>query len=133
MFFQSTLNCVKLMQTIQNGMHWNKETVTLLEKEEQNLSFEHLIIEDINRIGEQFKSNQKIYERNAAIRIVDEETDKILFEYLPEDKSKRNFMFMEGKRNVAKRASHSSLYAIIKHTVNGDYEEMMNAFPYHMI
>lgn len=129
MSFQSTLNCIKLMQTIQNGMLWNKETVTLLEKEEQNLSFEHLSIEDINRIGEQLKCNQKMYERNAAIRIVDEETDTILFEYLPADKSERNFMFMEGKRNVAKLASHSSLYAIIKHIVNGDYEEMMNAFP----
>lgn len=109
-------------------MDWTKETIDLLDKQEKELQFDELDDKSIQDIGKLLIKNEDNYDRNAAIRIYDERSNKVIFEYLPKDKSQRNFDFMEGKRNVSKYTKHSSLYAVIRNNILGDYEEIMKDF-----
>lgn len=127
--FVSSKRCAQIMYTIQEGIDWTPETLELLEKQEKQLQMKELNDEDIQNIGELLIMGQSNYDRNAAIRIYDEVNNKVVFEYLPEDKSQRNFDFMEGKRNVSKYTKHSSLYAVVKNAVLDEYQEIMNDFP----
>lgn len=129
MSFESSKRCAQIMYTITEGMDWTEETVKLLNQQEKDLRFKEISDEDIQNIGKLLIMNQVNYERNAAIRIYDEVNNRVVFEYLPEDKSQRNFDFMEGKRNVSKYTKHSSLYAVVKNVVFDVYQEIMNDFP----
>lgn len=127
--FSSSLRCQQIMSSIQEGMNWCEETVNLLEDEEKNLTFDKLSKEDIDNIGNLFIKNQEKYERNAAVRIFDEDRNEVVFEYLPNDKSERNFQFMDGKRNLSKATNHSSFHALVRSVVLDEHKEFMHDFP----
>ena len=127
MSYEASLRCQKILETIEKGMHWDLNTVELLEKEEETLSFEKLNEEDLKKIGEILITEQDQYERDAAVRIIDEEDGKILFEYLPADKSERNFRYMDGKRECSKLTGHSSFATLVRRDVMGEYRDELNS------
>lgn len=125
----SSLRCAEIMYTIIEGLDYNFETVELLDKQEKDLTFNVFTDEDFKKLCETLKYDQSNYERNAAFRIYDEETDEVVFEYLPEDKTERNFMFCEGKRNLTKKTGHSSFNAYVKNIVLDEYDTFIHDFP----
>lgn len=125
----SSFRCAQIMAEIVSGLDYTLETVELLDTQEKDLLFKSFTDEDMNKLQEYLKYDQSNYDRNAAVRIYDEELDKVIFEYLPEDKTERNFMFCDGKRNITRKTGHSSFNASVKNIVLDKYEDFIHDFP----
>lgn len=124
--FASSLRCAEIMDCIYAGRKYDEQTLSLLEKQEADLSFRKLSEEEIQRLGSYLIQDQEKYERNAFVRIVDERDDSIVFDYLPEDKDEHNIVYAEGKRRLAKKIGHSSFYAVVENELHHTYEDFIH-------
>ena len=126
--FAASLRCAKILQTIEAGMHMDEHALQLLKEEEENLSFSSFDADMVQYLGSLLQMQQRYFDRSAMVQIVDEETDQVVFSYIPDGKEK-NGIYLAGKRNVMKKTGHSSLYAWVEHEVYGKHEDMLNGFP----
>lgn len=61
---------------------------------------------------------------DVGVRITRESDGVIVFQWMADDKSKRHYTFMEGKRLAAKACGHSSLFAKVDHAETGNWEAL---------
>lgn len=124
----ASVRCAEILDLIAKGMHYDEKALDLLKAEEESFHFSSF---DVLYAGMVLSEFQRLYDRKAAIQIIREEDEAAVFQYIPASKSKRNLVFMEGKRRAALKCGHSSLYAYIAHEVHGEYQDMFDDMPHY--
>lgn len=122
----SSIRCAEILDCIQTGFHYDEAALEFLKQEEAQFHFEAF---DVLKAGVLLSELQKGYDREAAIQIIREADEAVVYQYIPASKSSRNLIFMQGKRKAALECEHSSLYAYIAHEVHGEYQYMFDDMP----
>lgn len=109
-----SLQCAKILDTIKKGYTCTKDTLTYLKKQEENLQFSSFDYEDAKRLADMILHLQKEYDRKISVSITDESENLEVVRILQNEKTERNVLYMNGKRNCALKCGHSSLFGAVE-------------------
>lgn len=124
MSFTNSIHTAEILDLIRQGYTYDENTLSLLEKEEEDLVFENFSNSDAYRLGNEIVSLSHEYERGIAVTITREADECVVFQYLDDDKSQRNLDFALGKRRAALKAGHSSFYVYVEETLHHNHPKL---------
>ena len=127
MTLASSVRMAEISDRIRAAFTPDGHALELLQQQEDTLVWPHpfrsadalKLGNELARLAEEDPS----FDRDVAIRIYRESDGLVLFQYMMDEKAERNYAFMDGKRQVTLATGHSSLYAVLAHTLDE------NAYP----
>lgn len=112
-----SLRCAEILDTIRTGYTCTEDTLQYLQKQEEELEFASFDYADAKRLADIILCLQKEYDRNISVSIFDETENLEVVRILQNGKNERNLLYMNGKRNCAKKCGHSSLYGAVQNSL----------------
>lgn len=124
MSFADSIHTAEILDVIRRGYTYDENTLSLLEKEEEDLAFENFGNQDAYRLGCEIVTLSQEYERGIAVTITREADQCVVFQYLDDAKSQRNLDFASGKRRAALKAGHSSFFVTVDQFLYQNHPEL---------
>lgn len=127
----SSVRCAEILEVIRSGLHFTPKCLEVLSEQEKILQYSSFGAEEALKLGNIVADFAKEYDREIGVLITRESDELVLFQYMMESKAPRNVDFMEGKRRAALLTGHSSLWMVVDHTLNGNWNKEMQNVPYY--
>lgn len=121
---KASLRCLQILDKVKSGFNYTPYCLEVLQDQELQLQYSEFGSQEALKLGNILADLTKEYDRAVGIRITRESDNLVLFQYMMDEKSERNIMYMEGKRKAAIACGHSSLWPYVENKLNEKWQEM---------
>ena len=124
MSLDDSLKCAKLLDTIRRGFsEYDENDLRILEEHERILQYDSFASKDALALGNKLVELCSQYDNELAIQIERLSDHLVIFQYVMDHKSERNFGFIRMKEKAAQLSGHSSMYQGILEKASGIKDE----------